>query len=114
MTKNTASALNSYQEILKEDPNNQQALFNAGNAYYRLNDYTLAEETYKQAAQAQGNLSQSALFNLGNAYYRAGDRQKAIESYKAAVLKNSKGQRSHTQFTAGHAAGAAAKQQPKQ
>lgn len=84
------SALNSYQEILKEDPNNQQALFNAGNAYYRLNDYTLAEETYKQAAQAQGDLSQSALFNLGNAYYRAGDRQKAIESYKAAVLKNPK------------------------
>ena len=32
------SALNSYQEILKEDPNNQQALFNAGNAYYRIHD----------------------------------------------------------------------------
>ncbi len=84
------SALNSYQEILKEDPANQQALFNAGNAYYRLNEYTLAEEAYKQAAELTGDLSQDALFNLGNAYYRAGDRQKAIESYKKAVLSNPK------------------------
>ncbi len=84
------SALNSYQEILKEDPTNQRALFNAGNAYYRLNDYTRAEEIYKLAAEETGDLSQDALFNLGNAYYRAGDRQKAIESYKEAILRNPK------------------------
>lgn len=80
------SALNSYNEILKQSPNDQRALFNAGNAYYRLNEYTQAEETYKKAASVTGDYSQSALFNLGNAYYRAGNRQKAIESYKAAVL----------------------------
>ena len=84
------SALNSYQEILKGDPTNQQALFNTGNAYYRLNEYTLAEEAYKQAAELAGDLNQNALFNLGNAYYRAGDRQKAIESYKKAILSNPK------------------------
>ncbi len=82
------SALNSYTEILKEHPNNQRALFNAGNAYYRLNEYTQAEEMYQKAAQQNGDLNQSALFNLGNAYYRAGNREKAIESYKAAILQN--------------------------
>lgn len=82
------SALNSYQKILKEHPNNQRALFNAGAAYYRLNDYTHAEEAFSQAADTQGELSQSALFNLGNAYYRAGERQKAIESFKTAILKD--------------------------
>ena len=82
------SALNSYNEILKEYPTNQRALFNAGNAYYRLNEYTQAEEMYKKAAAQTGDLSQSALFNLGNAYYRAGDSQKAIESYQAAIVQN--------------------------
>ena len=82
------SALNSYQNILKEHPHNQAALFNAANAYYRLNDYTHAQEAYAQAAQEEGDLSQHALFNLGNAYYRSGDKQQAIESFKQAVLQN--------------------------
>ncbi len=84
------SALNSYNAILKDYPDNQYALFNAGNAYYRLNEYTQAEEMYKKAAEQTGDFSQSALFNLGNAYYRAGNREKAIESYKAAILQNPK------------------------
>lgn len=79
-------ALNSYLGLLKQNPSDQRALFNAGNAYYRLNEYTQAEENFKKAAEAKGDYSQNALFNLGNAYYRAGDRQKAIESYKAAIL----------------------------
>ena len=82
------SALNSYQQILRQDPQNQQALFNAGNAYYRLQHYTQAQDAFEQAAQAPGKQSQDALFNLGNAYYRSGNRQKAIESYKAAILQN--------------------------
>lgn len=82
------SALNSYNTILKKHPDNQRALFNAGNAYYRLNEYTQAEEMYQKAASEEGDLSQSALYNLGNAYYRAGNMEKAIESYKAAILDN--------------------------
>lgn len=82
------SALNSYQQILKQHPDNQQALFNSGGAYYRLNEYTQAEEAYKKAAQSQGEYAQDALFNLGNAYYRAGNNRQAIESYKAALLKD--------------------------
>lgn len=82
------SALNSYNEILKDNPNDQRALFNAGNAYYRLNEYTQAQDAYKKAAELPGDYAQSALYNLGNAYYRAGDKEKAIETFKEAILKD--------------------------
>ena len=82
------SALNTYNEILRHNPNNQRTLFNAGNAYYRLQEYTQAEEAYKQAAEVSGNYQQSALYNLANAYYRAGNKEKAIETYQAAILQD--------------------------
>jgi len=82
------SALNIYHNILKKDPNNQPTLFNAGNAYYRLNEYTQAEDFYKKAAKLDGNYGQSALYNLGNAYYKAGDTEKAKNAYIQALLKD--------------------------
>lgn len=82
------SALNVYQNILKKNPANQRALFNAGNAYYRLHEYTQAEETYKKAAELSGDYEQSALYNLGNAYYHAGNIEQAKAAYQAALLKN--------------------------
>ena len=82
------SALNAYQNALKENANDQRALFNAGNAYYRLNEYTQAEELYKKSAQLLGDYAQSSLYNLGNAYYHAGDKDKAIEAYRQAILQN--------------------------
>ena len=82
------SALNVYHDILKNNPNDQRTLFNAGNAYYRLHEYTQAEEVYKQAAEQNGEYAQHALYNLGNSYYKAGEKQKAIEAYKQAITKN--------------------------
>ena len=82
------SALNVYQNILKQNATDQHALFNAGNAYYRLNEYTQAEELYKKAAEIPGTYGQSALYNLGNAYYHAGNKTQAIEAYQKAILQN--------------------------
>lgn len=82
------SAINAYQQILKNNPQNQRALFNMGDAYYRLNEYTQAQESYKQAASLPGDYAQSAQYNLGNAYYKAGDKEKAIEAYKKAILQD--------------------------
>lgn len=84
------SAINAYQQILKNNPQNQRALFNVGDAYYRLNEYTQAQESYKQAASLPGDYAQSAQYNLGNAYYKAGDKEKAIEAYKKAILQDPK------------------------
>lgn len=82
------SALNVYQNILKKNPNDQRALFNAANAYYRLNEYTQAEDLYKKASQQTGDYAQSALYNLGNAYYKAGDKEQAKGAYQQALLQN--------------------------
>ena len=82
------SALNHYNEVLKKHPHHQPALFNAGNAYYRLHEYTQAEEVYKKAAQTDGDYSQSALFNLGNTYYKAGKKEEAKKAFQAAIVKN--------------------------
>ncbi len=82
------SALNSYNAILKKYPQDARALFNAGDAYYRLNEYTQAQAAYQKAAKTDNPYRQDALYNLGNAYYRAGDKAQAIESYKAAVRAN--------------------------
>lgn len=82
------SALNHYNEVLKKNPQHQQALFNAGNAYYRLNEYTQAEEVYKKAAEAQGDYSQNAWYNLGNTYYKAGKKDLAKKAFQAAILKD--------------------------
>ena len=86
--KKYGSALNVYQNILKENATDQRALFNAANAYYRLNEYTQAEELYKKAAELPGDYAQSSLYNLGNAYYHAGDKDKAVETYRQAILQN--------------------------
>ena len=88
--KKYGSALNVYQDILKDHAADQRALFNAANAHYRLNEYTQAEQLYKKAAELPGDYSQSALYNLGNAYYHAGDKTQAIEAYRAAILQNPK------------------------
>ena len=82
------SALNVYQNILKKDPENQFALFNAANAYYRLNEYTQAEELYKKTSQTKGGYAQSALYNLGNTYYHAGDKEQAKSAFIEALLKD--------------------------
>lgn len=86
--KKYGSALNVYQNVLKENANDQRALFNTANAYYRLNEYTQAEELYKKSAEMPGKYSQSSLYNLANAYYHAGDKTRAIETYQQAILQN--------------------------
>ena len=86
--KKYGSALNTYNNILQKNPHDQRALFNAGNAHYRLQEYTQAQESYKQAAEQTGDYTQSAVYNLANAYYQAGNKEKAIESYKAAIVQN--------------------------
>ncbi len=73
---------------MKKNPQDVRALFNAGDAYYRLNEYTQAQAAYQKAAQADSPYRQDALYNLGNAYYRAGDKAQAIKALKAAVRAN--------------------------
>ena len=63
-------------------------MFNAGNAYYRLKEYTQAQESYQKAAKNLAQKTPDALFNLGNAYYKAGDQERAKEAFRAAIVQN--------------------------
>lgn len=81
-------ALNQYIQAAQEEPENAQVLFNAGDAYYQLKEYTNAQNAFKAVAEQDTPYAQDALFNLATSYYRAGDKQNAIKAYQAAILKN--------------------------
>ncbi len=88
--KKYGQALGTYNEILKDSPHNEEAVFGAGAAAYQLKDYSSAQSAFTQTAEKEGELQQDALFNLGNTYYRAGNMEKAKESYRKAIVKNPK------------------------
>lgn len=88
--KKYGRALSTYNNILKNEPQNEEAVFGAGAAAYRLKDYSSAQAAFTQAAEKEGDLQQDALFNLGNTYYRAGNMEKAKQSYRQAIVKNPK------------------------
>lgn len=86
--KKYGQALTKYNEILKEQPKQEDASFGAGAASYQLKDYATAQKHFDQVAKSSEKLQQDALFNLGNTYYKAEQKEKAIETYKKAILKN--------------------------
>lgn len=88
--KKYGQALSKYNQILKDNPQNEAASFGAGAAAYYLKDYQTAEQAFEQTVEQEGELVQDALFNLGNAYYRAGNAEKSIEAYRQAIIKNPK------------------------
>jgi Ca-activated chloride channel family protein len=88
--KKYGQALSTYNEILKDAPQNEEASFGAGAAAYQLKDYSSAQTAFTQTAEKEGELQQDALFNLGNTYYRAGNMEKAKDSYRKAIVNNPK------------------------
>ena len=86
--KKYGQALAKYNDILKENPTQQEAALGAGTAAYYLKDYASAQSAFTQAAEPDNPRQTDALFNLGNAYYRAKNTDKAQQSYRQAILKN--------------------------
>lgn len=86
-----AEALSLYEEALIEDPDEKKLSINKGSAQYRLNDFSGAEESYKNAITVEDTKARADLFyNRGNIYNIQGDQmaqtgnQQAMEKYKAA------------------------------
>lgn len=86
-----AEALSLYEEALVEDPDEKKLSINKGSAQYRLNDFTGAEESYKNAITVKDTKARAdLLYNMGNVYNTQGDQmaqtgnQQAMEKYKAA------------------------------
>lgn len=82
---NFAKALEIYDEALKSAAPGNRAplLFNRANALYRLGRLAEAEETYREAAAADGGLSRDSAFNQGNAAWQAARALQEKEPQKA-------------------------------
>lgn len=82
---NFAKALEVYDEALKSAAPGNRAplLFNRANALYRLGRLAEAEETYREAAAADGGLSRDSAFNQGNAAWQAARALQEKEPQKA-------------------------------
>ena len=82
-------AINSYTDLLEEDPNNYEVEYNIGNLNYYKNNYEEAINKYNQALKTKDSLLQSDIYyNLGNTHFNLGDYQKSREYYKKSLKAN--------------------------
>jgi len=95
--KDYPKAYEYYGRAVQLDPKNPKIIFNSGDVFYRLEDYSKAREAFEAAAEAGGKtpgrqlpVTQKARYNEGNAYFMQGDYRNAVASYRQAVLLNPK------------------------
>ena len=83
-------AINSYMDLLEENPNDYEAKYNIGNLNFYKNNFEEAITTYNQALKTKDTSLQSDIYyNLGNTYYNLGNYQKSKEYYKKSLKANS-------------------------
>jgi Ca-activated chloride channel family protein len=76
-------ALKNYLEGKAKNPKALEPAFNAGDAYYKKEDYTTSIESFNESLTLTEKESKRAdiYYNLGNSYLQSGDYEKAIDSY---------------------------------
>lgn len=76
-------ALMYYLQGRKKNKKASEPIFNAGAAYYKMNDYIKSIESFSEILQKEdpGKKSADIYYNLGNTYYQLGDYQNAVQSY---------------------------------
>ena len=76
-----------YRKAIALDPENQDAKYNLGTAYYEKNKNDEAMLRFKQAAKSAKTKEEkhSAFHNLGNTFMNAEKYREAVESYKNAL-----------------------------
>jgi hypothetical protein len=80
-----AGAISRYEQVLKESPNNIDALYEMAYSSYSAKDYKKAIILGHKAAQYKSHLLDQTYVMLGNCYDDSGDAKKAIEIYKAGT-----------------------------
>jgi len=74
-------AYEAYQLVLRQQ-GGPEVRFNAGNALYRLKQYSEASKSWREATSgADSTLRQEAYFNMGNAFVRASEDANALSGY---------------------------------
>ncbi len=77
-------AIEACTKTLELDPHHAAGHINLGTLYYNRQDYTQAEEHYRQAVDADPRYA-LAHFDLGNVLDETGRLQEAIQAYKQAI-----------------------------
>ncbi len=73
-----------YLKEIKQNPNNYEAYFGLGNAYYGIDNYTEAIKSYKKAIEIKPDLHE-AFYNLGITYAKTENYPEAIKNYQKAI-----------------------------
>lgn len=80
----TESEVNMLKSILKEDPENLQALIKIGNLSMDSNQYQEAVDAYSKALEIDPN-NVNVRVDMGTCYRRLGRSDRAIEEFKKAI-----------------------------
>jgi tetratricopeptide (TPR) repeat protein len=80
------ASVEAYEQAQQEAPELAEPYYNAGNAYYRKQEYGSAQQNIENALRtAEGVLPGQANFNLGNTQFQAEEFESAIEAYKETL-----------------------------
>jgi len=82
--KRYEAAIQTYQDLLKDDPKNALYMNMTGIAYLDLSNYNQAKKFFLRASTADKKYS-SAVNNLGMVYYHQRDFRRAIREYQKAA-----------------------------
>ena len=81
-----AASLEAYEQAKQEAPDLAEPRYNAGNAYYRQEEYDSAQQDIQDALRtAEDDLTGQASFNLGNALFQSEAFEPAVEAYKETL-----------------------------
>jgi tetratricopeptide (TPR) repeat protein len=92
--RNYSKAIQSYQKVIKLDPNYVEAYNNLGIIYQELGDFDKAFEAYQKSVEINPHY-EKGYNNLGILYYLQGHNEEALESYRKALAINSNSIESH-------------------
>jgi Ca-activated chloride channel family protein len=86
------NATESYSKALQKAPKDIRAIFNQGDALYRLNELDKAKELFNAVAKTSTNtdIQARAHYNIGNAWYKQEKWEESAKAYKQSLKLNPK------------------------
>jgi Tfp pilus assembly protein PilF len=82
---NYDAAIARYEEVLKENPNNIEAIYEMSFSYAMKKDYRKSIEIAYKGTQYKSKLLTAFYLQIGNNLDQSGEPKKAVEVYKAAI-----------------------------
>lgn len=82
---NYDAAISKYEEVLKENPNNVEALYEMSFSYSMKGDYRKALDVAYKGAQYKSRLLATFYLQIGNSLDQLGESAKSLEVYKAGI-----------------------------